>query len=44
VDVLVAKDTDSAWSDRDGWVWREKPMYANSYVRLFGCGLRTAAR
>jgi len=44
VNVLVAKDTDSAWSDRTSWVWREKPMYANRYVRLFQCGLRTAAR
>ncbi|MGD0772960.1 MAG: hypothetical protein ABSC05_09085 [Candidatus Solibacter sp.] len=44
VDVLVAKDTDSAWSDRRSWVWREKPVYANRYVRMFRCGLVTARR
>jgi hypothetical protein len=44
VDVLVAKDTDSAWSDRQSWVWRGKPMYGNQFVRLFPCALRTAAR
>jgi hypothetical protein len=37
VDVLVAKDTDTAWSDRASWVWKERPLYANRYVRLFGC-------
>ncbi|HEY1494503.1 MAG TPA: hypothetical protein VGF49_08160, partial [Candidatus Solibacter sp.] len=44
VDVLVAKDTDGAWSNRASWVWREKPVYANHYVRMFRCGLRTAVR
>lgn len=44
VDVLVAKDTDSAWRDRGSWVWREKPVYANRYVRLFRCGPRMARR
>jgi hypothetical protein len=44
VDVLVAKDTDSAWSDRASWVWRESPVYANRYFRLFNCPTRTAAR
>jgi hypothetical protein len=41
-DVLVAKDTDDVWRDRRSWVWQEKPMFANRYVRLFGC--RAAAR
>jgi hypothetical protein len=44
VDVLVAKDTDRAWADRESWVWRERPAYANAYVRMFRCGVRTAAR
>jgi hypothetical protein len=44
VDVLVAKDTDGVWSDRESWVWRERPVYANEYVRMFRCGVRTAAR
>jgi hypothetical protein len=44
VDVFVAKDTDSAWNDRASWVWRERPVYANGYVRMFRCGLHTASR
>src|SRR5581483_10932673 len=38
IDILVAKDTDSVWADPQGWVWQEKPLFANSYVRVFGCG------
>jgi hypothetical protein len=37
IDVLVAKDTDSAWSDRESWVWKERPIYANQFVRAFAC-------
>jgi hypothetical protein len=36
-DVLIAKDTDFVWSVQDSWVWREKPLYANPLVRVFGC-------
>jgi hypothetical protein len=36
-DVLIAKDTDFVWSVPDSWVWREKPLYANKMVRVFGC-------
>lgn len=36
--VLIAKDTDAVWSVRDSWVWRERPVYANERVRVFGCG------
>ena len=36
-DILIAKDTDFVWSMRDSWVWREKPLYANRMVRVFGC-------
>jgi hypothetical protein len=37
VDILVAKDTDSAWADRNGWVWTGKPLFANRYFRVFKC-------
>jgi hypothetical protein len=37
-DVLVAKDTDAVWRDPRSWVWQEKPVFANRYVRLFACG------
>jgi hypothetical protein len=36
-DLLIAKDTDFVWSVQDSWVWREKPLYANRLVRVFGC-------
>ena len=38
VDVLVAKDTDPVWTGANAWVWREPPLFANSYFRVFGCG------
>ena len=38
IDILVAKDTDPAWSDRRSWVWTQKPVFANGYLRLFRCG------
>jgi len=38
MDMVVAKDTDSAWSDRASWVWNTPPVYANSHVRVFSCG------
>ena len=37
VDILVAKDTDAAWADAHGWVWNEKPVFANRYFRVFRC-------
>jgi hypothetical protein len=46
VDILAAKDTDWVWKARDSWVWREKPLFANNYIRLFACGnrvMKTAA-
>lgn len=36
-DVLVAKDTDPVWAMGDSWVWREKPLFSNARVRVFGC-------
>jgi hypothetical protein len=38
VDILVAKDTDAVWRDRESWVWKDRPVFANDYVRLFRCG------
>jgi hypothetical protein len=37
IDILVAKDTDPAWGDRQGWVWTNQPLYANAYYRVFRC-------
>jgi hypothetical protein len=41
IDVLVVKDTDKVWQDRESWVWHRTPMVANSYGRAFDCGTRT---
>jgi hypothetical protein len=44
--IVVAKDTDSVWKARDSWVWREKPVFANDYIRVFACdngAMKTAA-
>jgi hypothetical protein len=38
VDILVAKDTDAVWGDRNAWVWRQRALFENSYFRVFGCG------
>jgi hypothetical protein len=35
--VLIAKDSDAVWGVHDSWVWREKPLYSNALVRVFGC-------
>ncbi len=41
VDTFVAKDTDPVWSNRQSWVWTERPAYANAYMRLFRCQSRS---
>jgi len=38
VDIFIANDTDAVWRDPRSWVWKERPVFANSYVRLFACG------
>jgi hypothetical protein len=37
VDTFVAKDTDTVWGNRQSWVWTERPVYANAYMRIFRC-------
>jgi hypothetical protein len=36
--LFAVKDTDWVWNDPASWVWREQPIFANRYVRLFQCG------
>jgi len=40
VDIFVAKDTDAVWRDAGSWVWKDRPAFANAYVRMFRCGGR----
>ncbi len=35
--VLAVKDTDLVWKARDSWVWNERPVFANRYMRIFEC-------
>jgi hypothetical protein len=35
--LFIAKDTDRVWAAHDSWVWTGKPIFANRYIRLFGC-------
>ncbi len=37
VDMMIAKDTDRAWRDKDSWVWSHEPAFANDFVRLYAC-------
>jgi len=37
VQLLIAKDTDPVWADDNSWVWTETPIFANRFIRLFGC-------
>ncbi len=38
INVLVVRDTDGAWADRESWVWQRRPIAANSLVRALPCG------
>ena len=38
IDLVVVKDTDPVWKNRDSWVWTGRPVFANPYFRLFSCG------
>ncbi|MGO8719107.1 MAG: hypothetical protein ACLQMO_07800 [Acidobacteriaceae bacterium] len=37
IDVLVARRSDPAWQDKTSWVWTNRPLVANSYIRAFRC-------
>jgi hypothetical protein len=37
IDLLVTKDIDPVWGNRQSWVWRRQPAFANDYVRVFRC-------
>jgi hypothetical protein len=35
---IVVKDVDPVWNNPRSWVWTERPVYANRYIRVFQCG------
>ena len=37
LDVVVAQNSDPAWSLASSWVWQQHPSYATSLVRIFNC-------
>ena len=42
--ALVVKDTDPIWSNRDSWMFRESPAFANELSRVFECALFLVSR
>ncbi|HYM06644.1 MAG TPA: hypothetical protein VEU11_08805 [Terriglobales bacterium] len=44
IDALVVKDTDKIWADRNSWVWKKQPAFANDYARAFLCGHATESQ
>lgn len=38
IDVLVVNALDPVWKREDSWVWRERPLVQNGFVRAFWCG------
>jgi len=44
INVLVVKDTDPVWRDRESWVWQREPMLENDYARAFECSPVDLAR
>jgi hypothetical protein len=36
IDFVVATANDPMWSRSSSWVWQARPIYASSYVRIFG--------
>jgi hypothetical protein len=37
MDLVAVKDIDPPWANRESWVWREQPVFANRYLRMFSC-------
>lgn len=37
--MIIVKDTDAVWQDRQSWVWKSRPAYANAFSRAFACPL-----
>jgi hypothetical protein len=43
--ALLVKDTDPAWVNQNGWVWRTKPLAANGFMRAIPCaGIGSGSR
>ena len=38
IDALIVKDTDPVWLDKNSWVWKKQPFFANEHGRAFACG------
>lgn len=34
ITAFVFSDKDPVWADRKSWIWRENPLYENSFVRV----------
>ena len=43
IDVVIAKDTDPEWHNPSSWIWSQRPIVANNYVRAFRCNPAASA-
>ena len=34
IDALLVSDADPVWAERSSWVWRTRPLYADTHLRL----------
>lgn len=32
--AVIFQDTDRLWGDRNAWIWKRRPLLANSYIRV----------
>lgn len=37
---IVVQDSDPVWQDRESWIWKAPPAYANRFMRIFTCPAR----
>jgi hypothetical protein len=35
--LYIVKDTDPGWRRPNSWIWRQPPIFANQFVRIFSC-------
>jgi hypothetical protein len=38
IDALVVESVDPVWRESSSWIWKQRPVVANDYVRAFRCG------
>ncbi len=44
IEVLIAKDTDPVWNDKESWVWKGSALTGNAQARAIRCGPSQTAK